>query len=373
MIPLSRPYFNAAEIKEVKKVLESGWVTQGQKVKEFEKKFAQYIGVKYAVACSSCTTALHLALLSLGVKKGDEVIVADFTFPATGHAVLYCDAKPIFVDVNPKTYNIEPRLVEKAISKRTKAIIPVHTFGQCARMPEIMEIADKFEIPVIEDAACAHGSKFYGKKAGSFGRISCFSFHARKNLVTGEGGMILTNDEKIACKARYLSTFGMTSAWEREKTRKFIVPVFKDVGFNYKLSDIAAAIGIAQLRKLDEMITRKRQLAKVWDEQLSKLDYINQPFVDEGAFHVYQSYVAVTDKRINRNKLIYLLKQRGIQTQIGTYASHVQPVYHSRQKLPNSLLLFKQTIALPLFFTLKENEIEWAAKKISKALKESKR
>ena len=270
-IPLLKPYFDSEEIEEIQKVLDSGWVSQGPKVKEFEDRIAEYLGVKYAIAVTNCTSALHLALLSIGVKEGDEVLVADYTFPATGHAVLYCRAKPIFVDIDLKTYNIHPESIEEKITERTKAIIPVHTFGQPAEMDEIMNIAEDYNLKVIEDTACALGAKYKNTYAGTIGDVGCFSFHARKGITTGEGGMVITDNKTLAAKIRNLSVFGMTSAWDREKSTGFIIPEFTEVGYNYKMSDITAAVGVAQLRKLDKIIERKRELAKYWDEKLREI------------------------------------------------------------------------------------------------------
>lgn len=365
MIPLTKPYFNQDEINEIKKVLDSGWVSQGPKVKELEENFAKYLGVKYAIAVSNCTVALHLALLALDVKEGDEVLVADYTFPATGHSVLYCGAKPIFVDIDQKTYNICPEKMEKIItglpSKRRKklaVIIPVHTFGQPADMDQIMMIAKKYGLKVVEDAACAAGAKYKGKMAGTIGDIGCFSFHARKGITTGEGGMVVTNHKVLADKVRLQSIFGMI--YEKPKKQSFgiIIPKFIKLGYNYKMSDITAAIGVSQLRKNDRIIQRKREIAKYWDKKLQEINFIKSPFVDKNIFHVYQSYVALINRKINRNKLMKYLKDNDIQTQIGTYASHIQPVYQSKQKCPNSLDIFNRALALPMYYTLKEKDID---------------
>jgi dTDP-4-amino-4,6-dideoxygalactose transaminase len=371
-IPLLRPYFNSEELEEIQKVLDSGWVSQGPKVKEFEEKIAEYLGVKYAIAVTNCTSALHLALLSLGIKKDDEVLVADFTFPATGHSVLYCGANPIFVDVDLKTYNLNPELIEEKISDKTKAIIPVHTFGQPAEMDAIMEIAEDHNLKVIEDAACALGAKYKNKFAGTIGDIGCLSFHARKGITTGEGGMAVTNNKDLADKIRNLSVFGMTTAWDREKSDKFIIPEFTELGYNYKMSDITAAVGIAQLRKLDKIIKRKRELAKYWDEKLRAIEFFEPPYVSENVKHIYQSYVAFVDKRINRNRLIMTLMEKGIQTQIGTYASHIQPVYNSNQKCPNSLDIFNKSLALPMYYMLRKEDIDMAVAHLKKAVEELK-
>ncbi|RLG57681.1 MAG: glutamine--scyllo-inositol aminotransferase [Candidatus Hydrothermarchaeota archaeon] len=371
-IPLVRPYFDSEELEEIKKVLDSGWVTQGPKVKEFEDKITDYLGVKHAIAVTNCTSALHLALISVGVKRGDEVLVADFTFPATGHAVLYCGAKPVFVDVDLKTYNINPSLIKDRITNRTKAIIPVHTFGQSAEMDKIMEIAEEYNLKVIEDAACALGARYKNRYAGTIGDIGCFSFHARKGITTGEGGMVVTDNKDLAEKIRNLSVFGMTSAWDREKSDKLIISKFTDMGYNYKMSDITAAVGVAQLRKLYKIIKRKRELARYWDDKLEEIEFIEPPYVSENVLHVYQAYVALVDKRINRNKLIEKLMEKGIQTQIGTYASHIQPVYNSGQKCPNSLEIFNRSLALPIYYMLREEDIDMAASHLKKALEDLK-
>jgi dTDP-4-amino-4,6-dideoxygalactose transaminase len=370
MIPLLRPYFDSDELCEIKEVLDSGWVSQGPKVKEFENKVANYIGAEYAIAVTNCTAALHLALLSLGIGAGDEVLVADYTFPATGHSVLYCGAKPVFVDIDLATYNIDPEKIEEKITKRTKAILPVHTFGQPAEMDKILEIAHNYELKVVEDAACALGARYKNKPAGTIGDIGCFSFHARKGITTGEGGMVVTNDESIAEKIRYLSVFGMKSAWDREGNQNFTIPEFFDLGYNYKMSDITAAIGVAQLKKVEMIIKRKEKLAKYWDEQLEDIDLITKPYVQNNVKHVYQSYVTLIDKKISRNKLITNLAKNGIQTQIGTYASHIQPVYCSQDKCSNSLDIFNRAIALPMYYTLNEEEINFVAKNIKKLVGE---
>ena len=371
-IPLFKPYFDSGELEEIQKVLDSGWVSQGPKVKDFENKIAEYLGVKYAVGVTNCTSALHLALLSIGIKEGDEVLVADYTFPATGHAVLYCRAKPVFVDIDLKTYNISPELIEEKITERTKAIIPVHTFGQPAEMDKIMEIAEDHNLKVIEDAACALGAKYKNKYAGTIGDIGCFSFHARKGITTGEGGMVVTDNKKLADKIRNLSVFGMTSAWDREKSDKFIIPKFTELGYNYKMSDITAAVGVAQLRSLNRIIERKRELARSWNEKLQEIDFIEAPYVSKNVMPVYQSYVALIDKHINRNKLIEILMRKGVQTQIGTYTSHIQPVYNSNDKCLNSLDIFNRSLALPMYYNLKEYDIDIAAAHLKKTLEELK-
>jgi dTDP-4-amino-4,6-dideoxygalactose transaminase len=367
-LPLAKPYFDSEELTNIKKVLDSGWVTQGPAVRQLEAEFAKYVGAKYAIAVVNCTAALHLAMLAIDIKENDEVLVADFTFPATGHSVLYCRGSPRFVDVDPKTYNIDTGLIEDMVTDRTKAIVPVHTFGQPVAMDEVMDIARRHGLKVIEDAACAHGARYKGRFAGTIGDIGCFSFHARKGMTTGEGGMIVTNDRELADKMRNLSVFGMVTAWEREDAEEVVIPVFKDVGYNYKLSDIAAAVGLAQLKKLEGIIERKIELAHHMNEILSGIDHITPPYAGRNVKHVYQSYVALVDRGVNRNKLIMLLRKEGIQAQIGTYASHVQPVYNSTQKCPVSLDIFNRSLALPFYYELERDDIDRMGVKLGKAL-----
>jgi dTDP-4-amino-4,6-dideoxygalactose transaminase len=367
-IPLLRPFFDSDEMEEIQKVLESGWVSQGPKVKEFEKKVADYLGVRYAIACVNCTSALHMSLLSLDIKQKDEILVADYTFPATGHSVLYCGAKPVFVDVDLRTYNINSELIEGKITERTKAIIPVHIFGQPAEMDRIKEISEKHDIKVIEDAACAFGAQYNGRYAGTIGDIGCFSFHARKGITTGEGGMLVTNNEELAKRIRELSLFGMRNAWDVERTNESVIPEFVNIGYNYKMSDITAAVGVAQLKKLEKITKRKIELAKYWDEKLQDIKDIEAPFVKENVKHIFQSYVTLLSPNIKRNRIIQELKQKGVQTQIGTYSSHIQPVYNSKEKCPNSLEIFNRSLALPMYYMLNEESIDIAAKYIKTAL-----
>lgn len=370
-IPLLRPYFDGEELKEIQKVLDSGWVSQGPKVEEFEHILAEYLGVKYCIAVCNCTAALHVSLLSVGVKENDEVLVADYTFPATGHAVLYCRAHPVFVDVDPRTYNMDPRALEDKISEKAKAVIPVHTFGQPADMGPLVDIARNHDLKIIEDAACALGAKYKNQYAGTMGDVGCFSLHARKGITTGEGGFVVTNDRDIAERVQMLSVFGMTSAWEREKEGAFIIPEFREVGYNYKMSDINAAIGIAQMRKLDKIIRRKQALATYWDNLLEDIPLIEPPFVNEHVTPVYQSYVPLVDRKIRRDHLITVLGKKGVQATIGTYASHIQPVYRTQDVCPVSLDTFRRAVALPMYYNLGESDIDKAAAAVKEALEES--
>lgn len=362
-VPLSRLWIDKNELLEVKKVLETGWLTKGPKNLELEKMISEYLGVKHAICVSSCTTALHLAILSLGITdENAEILVADYTYPATGHAVKYCGLKPVFVDVDPRTYNMDYKDMKKKINKkRTKAIIIVHTFGQSADMQKIMKVANKKNIPVIEDAACALGSKFKRQYCGTFGKIGCFSMHATKGVSTGEGGVLVTNDDECAEKMRSLSTFGI-NRWAKENSSTFDIPVFGSIGFNYKMSDLSAAVGIAQFKKLDKIIKKKNALARYWNKRLKEIDYINQPYIRKGKgnVHNYQGYCCLVTPVVDRNKLIQLLKDRGIQTQIGTYSSYIQPCYNNEiDDCYNSFDIYNRAIRLPIFYKLKKEEIDY--------------
>jgi len=365
VIPLSKPHFGSEELETIQTVLSSGWVAgAGPKNTEFGKNLARYVGVKYAVPVANCTAALHLSLMALGIKKGDEVLVADYTFPSTAHAVMYAHAKPVFVDVDLNTYNISPDEIPEKISDKTAAIIPVHTFGQPADMNPICKIAKKHGLKIIEDAACALGAKYGNRNVGSFGDAACFSFHARKNITTGEGGAVTTKNKKTADKIRMLSCFGAKNVNKKYTT----LSRFVELGYNYKLSDISAAIGIEQLKRIKQIIQKRRMLADFYAKRLSELADITPPFVGAGAVHVYQSYVCVLNKKIDRDKVIHLLKKEGVGTQIGTYSCHVQPVYNSDDICPNSLELFRRSIALPLYYDMVFEDVDYVVNKLERVL-----
>jgi len=358
MISLSKPWFDEAEIDAVKEVLQSGWVAgQGPAGMRLSEEIAAYTGVKYAVPVNNCTAGLHLALIALGIKSGDEVIVSDFTFPATGHSVMYCGATPRFVDVKLDTYNINPALIEQKISDKTKAIIVVHALGQMAEMDAITEIARKNKLLIIEDAACALGATYNGLGAGQYGDITAFSFHARKNVTSGEGGIVVSKNEAYAEKMKALSCFGMESAFSRQN--EFSVPVFADLGYNYKLSDINAAIALVQLKKYDKVLEHRLKLVSLYNDLLAEKQEFALPVIARNATSVYQTYAIVLNDSINRNRVIHKMRENGVQTQIGTYSSFIQPVYkNTADKCPVSLSLFEHSLALPLFHEMTESQVE---------------
>jgi len=299
MINISQPILGIEEISAVVKVLESGFISSGKKVEEFEKKFAEYCGTRFAVATNGGTSALHAALLAVGVGKGDEVITTPFSFIATSNAVLMCGAKPVFVDIDPRTYNLDPKLVREAVTDKTQAILPVHLYGLPADMKEIMKIAEENDLKVVEDACQAHGASINKKRVGSFG-TGCFSFYATKNMTTGEGGVITTNDETVYDNCKSIINHGQS-----EKD------VYARLGFNYKMTELNAAIGLEQLKKLDDFNAKRVLNAEKLSESLK--NHFSVPFVPDGFAHVFHQYVIkVKDRQGFRKEML----DKGVQTGI---------------------------------------------------------
>jgi len=358
MMRLNIPFTDERELEEIAKVLSTGYFTQGPKTVEFEEKVAEYIGCKYAFAMSSCTTALHLSLVVLDIKPGDEVLVADFTFPATANVVVQQGAIPVLVDIDLDTFTVNVDDLRRKITPKTKAIIPVDAFGCAANYDSILKIAEEHNLPVIEDAATAIGTKYYDRFCGNLTTLGCFSFHPRKVITTGEGGMITTNDAALAEKIKLLRSHGgvRTGAWFQ----------YEEAGFNYRLSDVLSAIGVAQMEKLPWLIERKRELAVSLSARLSHIPGIRVPNEPKWGGHIYQSYVILVDEKINRDKIVEEMKARGVETTLGTYALHDQPFfqrqfgYKSRQ-LPNSHAAFTQTITLPLYPQMNESDLDLIA------------
>ena len=357
-IRLARPFLSNPEIlEELDKALKAGMVGQGEKVRDFEKSFSEWVGSKYAVACSSCTAALHMALICVGVGVGDEVMMPAFTFPSCGNMVLQLGAKPVLVDVDEETFTLNPTLLQEAYNPKVKAIIPTHLFGHPADMKPILEFAEEKGIHVIEDAAGALGTHYMGVRVGVIGEIGCFSFHPRKHLTTGEGGMLVTNDEKIAEKAMMLRNHGV----KRENERlTFSLP-----GFNYRLSDVQAILGIAQLKDLDETVAEYRKIAKRYAEKLSSKSLgIIPPLEKNWAYHSYQAYVVrITEKfRTPKDSLIEKLKSNyGVETQTGSFSLRKIQYFNgarftSRRRRPVCDILHDETLALPMYRGLSESD-----------------
>lgn len=366
-IPLSKPKYYSEEVEAVREVLESGWLTQGVKTIELEEKFASYCNAKYALAVNSGTAALHLALMAHGIEKGDEVIVPTITFVATANVVVMQNAVPVFAEVKPDTCNIDVNDIKKKITKRTKAIIPVHLHGHPADMGELMEIAKEKNLTIIEDAAQANGAEYHGKKIGSFGNTTCFSFHPLKNMTTGEGGMIASNDKGIIEKAGILRSHGeVKSAWQRFKNKTPSKRNFVKIGYNYRMPDILAAIGLVQLSHLDENNERRIGLARMYSDELSGIKNIELPCVKEGFKHVFNFYAIKAEKR---DKLASHLFKNGISTSVHHYPCHLEEVYMKRLNykkgdLPISENVSSKLLSLPMYPDLKEEEIEFVVKEI---------
>ncbi len=362
MIPVFKPSYGKEEFEAVKRVMNSGWVGLGPKTQEFENSFAKYIGAKYAVALNSCTAALHLALKVMGVEGG-EVLTTPMTFISTNHAILYNKARPLFCDIEPDTLNISLEEIEKKITRKTKAIITMHYGGHPCDMDPIRRFAKAKNIKIIEDAAHACGAEYKDKKVGILGDIACFSFHAVKNLATGEGGMVTTNDRKVYEKLKKLRWLGITKAtWDREKEEKSFIKKYswyydvEEVGFKYHMNDIPAAIGIVQLRKLDKMNNRRRRLSFQYNNLLKNMPSIEVPVVKRYVRSSHHNYVIKSDERDRLN--IYLQK-KGVSTGV-----HYIPNYHYRMykkfkaDCPATEAAWKKLLTLPLYpdLTLKDQD-----------------
>jgi len=342
---LARPETDEAEIDEIRGVMQSGYLTQGPKVAEFEGLVAGRVGVGRAFATTSATTALHLTLAALGIGPGDEVLVPDFTFPATANVVVQQGAVPVLVDIDLATFAINVDDLARKVTSSTRAVIPVHPFGLPADMDPIMEVAERHGLTVVEDAACALGAEYRGRPVGSIGLAGCFSFHPRKSITTGEGGMIATSDEALAERIALLRSHGGVRHGGRF--------TFEDAGFNYRMSDILAAVGVAQMRKLDAMLRVRRAIAALYARALEGISGVRTPTCPEGSTHTYQSYVVMLDRAINRDAVIAQLASAGIETTLGTYALHAQPFFARAYRLspgdvPNSYRAFESSLALPL-------------------------
>ena len=363
-IPITRPLFDEREAQGVAAVLESGWVSQGARVEEFEAVFARYVGARHAVATSSCTSALHMALVAIGIGEGDEVLVPAFTFVATANAVEYCRARPVFVDIDLDTFNLDPADLEARITPRTRAIIPVHLFGLAASMTAVLELAQRHGLRVIEDAACAVGTLYRGRHVGAFGAAGCFSFHPRKVITTGEGGMLVTDDASLADRARSLRNHAAAvSDLERHAANGTRLPSFREIGFNYRMTDLQAAIGLAQMDKLDGILGRRRDLAACYDAALQPLGWLGVPRTPPGDRHSFQSYVALvsSDAPVDRDQLAAALEAQGIATRQGTHAVHALDCYRSRYGLrpedfPNAWEADRRSLALPLYPQMTRDE-----------------
>jgi perosamine synthetase len=364
-VPIARPSFGQLEEEAVIEVLRSGWVSQGPRVAEFERQFAQYVGAAHAVAVSSCTTALHLALVAAGIKPGDEVICPSLSFIATANAIAYVGATPVFADIERSTYNLDPSRIEDAITSKTRAILLVHQIGLSAPLDEIQAIAALHGLALVEDAACAIGSEYRGQRIGKpHTSMACFSFHPRKILTTAEGGMLTTNDEELASRVRRLRQHAMTvSDLARHISSRVVIEQYDEVGYNYRMTDLQAAIGLVQLQRLDKMLLRRRELAHRYSERLADLAWIVPPREPSECRHNFQSYMArlTSDAPISRDALMQELLNHGVASRRGIMAIHHEPPYRDpsvEARLPETNLVADTSIILPLFYEMRDEEQE---------------
>jgi dTDP-4-amino-4,6-dideoxygalactose transaminase len=354
MISIAKVKLDKKTIREVDKVLRSGILVQGQKVKELEEKFIQLCGTKYAIATNNGTSALHAALYAAGIGPGDEVITTPFTFVASANSILMVGAKPVFVDIKPDTFNLNPNLIEKVISKKTKAILAVNLYGQPADYKEINSIAKKHDLIVMEDAAQSINSNYFKRKSGNLADIATFSLYATKNIMSAEGGMITTNNRAFAKRARLFRHHGQSEKNQYE---------YLDLGYNYRLTDIQATIALGQLERVDEITTKRQNNAKFYTNALENLDWLETPYIEKGRSHVFHQYtLKINDK--NREKLISFLQSQGVQSKI----FYPIPLYRFPQfdrrklNLPVVERVSKTVLSLPVHPLVKKPELNFIIK-----------
>ena len=373
-IPLSDIDIGEEEIKSVTNILKSKWLSMGPVTQQFEREFADYLKVKYAFGISSGTAALHIANRVLGVEKGDEVILPSLTFVATANASLYCGAKPVFADITSlNNFNISPDDILEKITDKTKAITVVHYGGYPCDMNAIMEIAEDYNLKIIEDAAHAPGAEYNGKKCGTMGDIGCFSFFANKNMVTGEGGMIVTNNDVLAEKIRIMRSHSMTTlTWDRHNGHAYSYDV-TDLGYNYRINEIASALGIVQLSKLDSLNKKRKNIYNEYVRQLETIDEISVPFIDfkwKSSYHIFPVLLSET---LNKYEIIDGLKEKGIQTSIHYPPIHLFSYYKQEFNLdtlilPKTEFVANNIISLPLYPEMTKEDVIYVIKSLKELI-----
>jgi UDP-4-amino-4,6-dideoxy-N-acetyl-beta-L-altrosamine transaminase len=392
-LPFALPVIEEEEISEVLDVLKSAWITTGPKVKLFEREFAEYIGCKHAIAVNSCTAALHLALEAIGIGEGDEIITSPMTFAATSEVIRYFKAKPLFVDIDSTTMNLDVERLENTIQKRCesrdgkrlKAIIPVHYAGYPCDMDAIMALASRYELRIIEDAAHAFPTFYKRKMIGTLGDITCFSFYATKNITTGEGGMITTENEEYADRMRIMSLHGISKdAWKRYTAEGSWYYEIVAPGYKYNLTDIAAGLGVAQLRKADAFLKRRRQIADRYHEAFQGLSELDLPLVVEGeegtthSWHLYVIRLNLHQLKIDRNKFIDELRQKGICTSVHFIPLHIHPYYretygYQPDDFPVAYGTYQRIISLPIYAKMTDNDVERVIESVTDIVKSNRR
>lgn len=385
-VPISKPYFGPEEARAIAEPLETGWVVQGPKVAEFERRFAEFVGVDHAIAMTSCTTALHAGLLARGIGPDDEVIVPAFTWVATANVVELVGATPVFIDVRTDTCNLDVDALARRVSPRTKAIIPVSLFGVTAPMHDVMRFAEAHNLWVMEDCACAVGTYLGDAHAGTLGHCATFSFHPRKAITTGEGGMFVTNDVVLARAVRVIRDHGAsTSDLQRHlESRSYALPEFAVVGSNYRMTDFQGALGVEQMKRLPEVLALRTKRAQRYDELLRTVPAVRAPHIPSGTRHGYQAYVAwfapeepslanVVALHERRNAVMDQLQRSGVATRPGTHAVHMLGFFREKYKLrpedfPGAYMADQLTITLPLYAQMTDAEQDYVVAELAKAV-----
>lgn len=372
-IPFAKPHLTKEDAQSAYDTILSGWVTQGPKVREFEEKFSNYVGAKYAVAVSSCTTALHLALVVAGIKPGDEVICPSLTFIATANAIRYVGGIPVFAEIG-MDYNLDLANVKSLVTKKTKAILLVHQLGMPANIDGFRDLCDEKNIVLIEDAACAAGSSYKGRKIGSHSELVCFSFHPRKVITTGDGGMIVTSNEEYSHHLKLLRQHGMSvNDYERHRSKQVIIEEYSELGYNYRLTDIQASVGINQIEKLDWIVSERRKIAHQFHKAFEKISFFNLPLENNDCISNYQSYSIFLQDHcpISRNNLMEKLLEKGIAVRRGVMCIHREKAYRTNYptlKLPVSEKLSANSILIPLYVPMKAEETNYVVETIRSIL-----
>lgn len=354
-IPFARPLVGSEEAEAVSEVVRTGWLTQGPKVAEFEAAVAAYVGARFAIATSSCTTAMHLTLYLSGIGRGDEVIMPTLTCMATANAILQLGAVPVLVDVDARTFNIDPEAARQAVTERTKAVIGIHQFGLPAEMDGIQQFASEHDLFVMEDGALALGARYRGRRIGALGAPTCFSFHGRKIITTGEGGMITTDDEEFTKRARVVRSHGASvSDFDRHNAQGALMTDYPVMGYNFRMTDLQGAVGVEQMKRLPHILNRRQSLAKHYDSRLEGMDHVTVPFVPDHVEHSYQSYMIRLSRnlRLDRSGFLRFTAEQSIAFRHGMPPLHEEPFFKDRfapMSFPVSEDLSRNTLILPLF------------------------
>jgi len=385
-IPITKPFIGAEELAAVQRPLQTGWLVQGPYVKEFEGKFGRFVGAENAVATTSCTTALHLAVVALGLGPGDEVIVPGFTWVATANVVEYMGARPVFVDIDLATFNLDAACLEAAITPKTVGIIPVHMFGLAADMDPIKEIADRRRLWTVEDAACGFGAWYGGKHVGTLGDLGCFSFHPRKSITTGEGGMVTTSRDDLAETLRSLRDHGASRSdlQRHTDTGSYLLADYDLLGYNFRMTDLQGAIGSVQMDRAEWVLAERRRCAESYDRLLAGVEWLALPVTPSNSVHGYQSYVCLfrpeepnlqSADRLHeqRNRIMARLETEGIATRQGTHAAFMQGYYAAkysipRSDLPRAFLADRLSLSLPMFPGMTDDELDYVATALRSAV-----